>query len=656
MDDIHGRAAQWGIETEYRDAFGQHRTADASVLSQIIDILSAGGDAGQRVTPRSIALRRGRAAEIRIDAPPGCAVRWTISAAEAVTGEGVAPSIALPADLPIGSFNIEFSVQLPQGEQRETATLLVAPERTYQGDAAAPPRLWGLAVQLYGVRSKRNWGHGDFTDLAFLIDLAADCGAAAVGLNPLHALFDDQPEDASPYSPNSRLFLNPLYIDLDAVPEFPRLTAAGLAEVEQLRQRDLVDYAGVAAAKMPALRLAFDSFRHNGSEDRRSAFEAFRQDRGALLTRFACFEVLRRRYPGPWWDWPAERRHPGDDMLAALAQSDCEEIAFFEFVQWIAHEQLLACRDKARRRGMPIGLYLDVAVGVRPEGFDAWSEQEAILCALMVGAPPDALNTGGQNWGLAGINPLGLEKRRFEPFRHMLQASMRYAGAIRLDHVLGLKRLYLIPKGMHSDQGVYVSLPFEQLLAVTAQESLRNECVVIGEDLGTIPENFRETLADWGIWSYQVMLFERDEHGDFLPPAKYRDNALVVFTTHDLPTFAGWTAHHDLEVKRKLRIDPGETDEERNEAIHRLAQALATDDAKPPDFPTLARYLTAAPSRLLMVTMEDVRGAREQPNLPGTFDEYPNWRHRGTDWLEDLKSDRRLAAVAEALSSRASRQ
>jgi 4-alpha-glucanotransferase len=653
MDNISERAAQWGIETEYRDAFGRQRTAEPQVLSRVIDIFAADGEPGRRFSPRTAVLRRGRETQIHLEAPAGSPVRWKIWAAEPIAeGEGVSPLVPLPADLPLGTFSLDLTVQLPDGEQQEKAVLLVAPERAYQGKEAAPHRLWGLAVQLYGVRSQHNWGHGDFTDLSHLIDLAADCGAASIGLNPLHALFDDRADEASPYSPNSRLFLNPLYIDLEAIPEFPGLDAAGLAQaVEKLRRQDLVDYAGVARAKTQALRLAYDAFRRNDNGKRQSEFEAFRRDRGPVLTRFAAFELLRRRYPGPWWDWPTEWRDPSEGALRGLQRSDGEEIAFFEFVQWIAHEQLLACRDRARSRGMPIGLYLDVAVGVRPEGFDAWSEQDAILCALTVGAPPDALNTGGQNWGLAGINPLGLEKRRFEPFRRMLDASMRYAGAIRLDHVLGLKRLFLIPKGVDSDQGVYVRLPFEPLLAVTAQESVENECIVIGEDLGTIPENFRETLGDWGIWSYQVMLFERDEQGRFLPPPSYRENALVGFTTHDLPTFAGWITYEDLHVKRQLNIDPGETDEDRNKAIHALGAALQASQVKPTDFSLVAKYLAATPSRLLMVTLEDVLVVKDQPNLPGTVDQHPNWRRRMPVFLEEMQSSSTLSAVAEVMAA-----
>jgi 4-alpha-glucanotransferase len=320
-------------------------------------------------------------------------------------------------------------------------------------------------------------------------------------------------------------------------------------------------------------------------------------------------------------------------------------------VQWVAHEQLEACQARARACGMPIGLYLDIAVGVRSDGFDAWCDRDAVLPETALGAPPDALNRGGQNWGLAGFNPVGLEHQRFEPYRRMLHASMQYAGAVRLDHVLGLQRLYLIPHGIAADRGTYIRMPFQALLATTALASAENHCIVIGEDLGTVPENFGETLADWGIWSYQVMLFERREGGEFICPESYRENALVTFGTHDTPTFAGWHALHDLAVKRNLAIDPGESDEERHRALVALRSALAQVDARITEFKSVVRYLSAAPSRLLVVSMEDVLAIKDQVNLPGTIDQHPNWRQRLPVALEELRGHVDLMSIAEIMRS-----
>jgi 4-alpha-glucanotransferase len=649
MDANLRRAARWGIETRYRDAFGRERVADPEAVADLIELLSARGDAPRRLIYPTVVLRHGRPTRVRVQAPARSKLGWEIFADAGLrSGEGRGSHITLPGDLPIGTFRLRVNVRSPKGEHHEDATLLVAAERAYQGDA--PKRMWVLAAQLYGVRSQRNWGHGDFSDLADLIELAADRGAAGIALNPLHAQFDDRADEPSPYSPNSRQFLNPLYIDVEAVPEFPGLQAAGLAqEVAKLRKAELVQYGGVAAAKIRALELAYGEFHRAGSETRRREFDAFRRDGGETLSRFACFEWLRRRHAGPWHDWPKEWRCPDERALVRLRDANTDAIEFFEYLQWNAAQQLDHCRARARERGLSIGLYLDIAVGVRPDGFDAWSDQDSIMPEVAIGAPPDALNLAGQNWGLAGLDPGGLERRGFEPFRRMLAASMRYAGAIRLDHVLGLKRFYLIPRNRPADRGVYVRFPFEALLAVTAQESMQSKCIVIGEDLGTVPETLREELADWGVWSYQVMLFERAPDGSFRAPEDYKENALVTFATHDLPTFAGWAQRHDLAVKTGLGLDPGESDEDRVLALTAMRDALSRRGIRSLDFVSVTKYLAATPSRLLVIALEDVLETKDQVNVPGTLNEHPNWRRRLPVPLEQLKDQPVLAAVADVM-------
>jgi len=302
---------------------------------------------------------------------------------------------------------------------------------------------------------------------------------------------------------------------------------------------------------------------------------------------------------------------------------------------------------------MKVGLYLDVAVGVQSDGFDAWNEQSAISRHLGVGAPPDPLNTMGQNWGLAGFNAAGLEMTSFAPFREMLAASMRYAGAIRLDHVLGLKRLYLVPRGFPAKDGAYVQMPFDALLAATAQESVAHRCVVIGEDLGTVPEGFREQMADWGIWSYQVMMFERDDDGRFRSVDHYMPNALITFNTHDLSTYAGWRSFGDLRLKRSLGIDPGETDEERWHALGMLDDILRHHEIDRHDLYSVAGFLARTKSRLMAISLEDLLGVVDQPNIPGTIDEHPNWQQRLPVALEDIAAAIDVAALKAATHERA---
>ena len=293
------------------------------------------------------------------------------------------------------------------------------------------------------------------------------------------------------------------------------------------------------------------------------------------------------------------------------------------------------------------------SVGVQSDGFDAWNEQVAISRHLGIGAPPDPLNTAGQSWGLAGFNAAGLERQSFEPYRDMLRASMRHAGAIRLDHVLGLKRLYLVPQGFGAADGVYVQMPFEALLAVTAQESIAQRCVVIGEDLGTVPEGFRDQIADWGIWSYLVMMFERDDRGAFRNADDYWTNALVTFNTHDLSTYAGWRSFGDLKLKRSLGIDPGESDEARWHALAMLDDVLRRHAIERNDIYSVVQFLARSKSRLLAIALEDLLGVVDQPNIPGTVHEHPNWRRRLPVSLEQIASAVDAAALKAATSERA---
>jgi 4-alpha-glucanotransferase len=645
--DLFTKAAELGIQTEFIDGQGHRHVTETAALEIILNALPA--QAPRRFLDRPVVLRSGQPAPTRFRDAVTLPIKWKIVAGLKVIagGETRDRTIAWPADLPIGSYRLHLTDASLSSEQ---VPLIVAP-KAFGGDF---DRSWLLAVQLYGVRSSRNWGMGDFTDLEGLIELAADLGAGGVGLNPLHALFDDRPADCSPYSPNSRLFLNPLYIDVEKLAEFSRNVFGDSDAIARLRESNVVDYVAVAALKWRALRSAFAALKANPKTERQAAFTKFRAERGALLSRFACFEVLRHKFKTPWWEWPEEWQHPDDSRCAKLrAGPDAAEVEFVEFVQWTADQQLQACEDLASRLGMKVGLYLDVAVGVQSDGFDAWNEQVAISRHLAVGAPPDPLNTAGQNWGLAGFNAAGLEAQSFEPFRDMLAASMRHAGAIRLDHVLGLKRLYLVPHGFSPRNGVYVQMPFEALLAVTAQESVKHRCVVIGEDLGTVPEGFREQMADWGIWSYLVMMFERDDRGLFRGIDHYAANALVTFNTHDLSTYAGWRSYGDLALKRSLGIDPGESDDDRWHALTMLSNALRHHGIDDHDIYAMVKFLSRTKSRLLAISLEDLLGVTDQPNIPGTVNEHPNWRQRLPIPVDEIAAAIDVAALRDATGERA---
>ncbi|WKA30102.1 4-alpha-glucanotransferase [Bradyrhizobium roseum] len=643
--NLFAQADAQGIQTEFLDGQGHRRVTDAAALKIILEALPP--QAPGPLVGHPVVVRAGRPSRTELTAAATLPVRWKIVLGREVIAEGDTSDRAIewPTDLPPGIYRLQVS----DAVNTEDVPLISAPERAFGGEF---DRCWLIAVQLYGVRSARNWGMGDFTDLASLIELADQFGADGIGLNPLHALFDDRPGDCSPYSPNSRLFLNALYIDVEKLPEFQPDAGSGEA-LARLRAGEAVDYVGVAALKWQALRAAFAAFKTSANRDRQQDFDAFRAERGDLLSHFACFEALRHKFGKPWWEWPEEWRQPDEGRCAALRRGeDAGEIEFVEFVQWNADRQLGAAADLAKKLGMKVGLYLDVAVGVQADGFDAWNEQVAISRLLGVGAPPDPLNTAGQTWGLAGFNAAGLERESFAPYRDMLRASMRHAGAIRLDHVLGLKRLYLVPQGFTARDGVYVQMPFEALLAVTAQESMANRCVVIGEDLGTVPEGFRDQIADWGVWSYLVMMFERDDAGVFRSLDHYLTNALVTFNTHDLSTYAGWRSFGDLKLKRSLGIDPGESDDARWHALAMLDEVLRHNAIERNDLYAIANFLARTKSRLLAVSLEDLLGVVDQPNIPGTIDEHPNWRRRLPVSIEDMTSTVDVDALKAATHER----
>ncbi|MDH2386292.1 4-alpha-glucanotransferase [Bradyrhizobium sp. CER78] len=644
--DLYAKAHTLGIQTEYIDGSGHRRVTTPEALTAILAALPP--HTPRRIVIDPVVVRGGHGGQTQLSEAAQLPVQWKLTNGSAVLaqGEAHARSVTWPAGLPEGVHRL----QLSDASGSEELPLLVAPDGAFGG---AFDRCWVIAVQLYGVRSARNWGVGDFTDLEGLLEFAHRLGADGVGLNPLHALFDDRPGDCSPYSPNSRLFLNALYIDVEKIPEF-RIDAATRAALAHLRSNDMVDYVGVAALKWPALRAAFAAFKANPGLGRWQDFEAYRKEQGTLLSRFACFEVMRHKFNTPWWEWPDEWRQPDDTACAKLhrARDTAAEVEFVEFVQWTADRQLGACQALAHKLGMRVGLYLDVAVGVQSDGFDAWNEQVAISRHLGVGAPPDPLNTAGQDWGLAGFNAAGLEQRSFEPFRQMLRASMHHAGAIRLDHAFGLKRLYLVPRGFGPANGAYVLMPFEALLAATAQESAASRCVVIGEDLGTVPPGFREQMNGWGIWSYLVMMFETDDQRVFRNADYYLPNALVTFNTHDLSTYAGWRSFSDLKTKRALGIDPGETDQGRWDALGHLDDVLRRHDIHHNDFYSVASFLARTRSRMMAVSMEDLLGIVEQPNIPGTVYEHPNWKRRLPVSIEHLASAIDIDALRRATRER----
>ncbi|MEI6557797.1 MAG: 4-alpha-glucanotransferase [Rhodospirillaceae bacterium] len=596
--------------------------------------------------------------------------------------------LPLPLRPPLGY----HSLTVRQGQREARLSLIVAPERCLTADdLVTGGRTWGLGVQLYGVRSAGNWGMGDFTDLAGLGELAGRRGAGVVGLNPLHALFAADPHHYSPYSPSHRGFLNVFYIDPVAVPELAECPEArdliGSPAFQRAlagaRASELVDYPAVAALKRPVLERLFRAFQTLHLEPaeaeepsaRATAFRAFQAEGGEEMYRFALFEALHEHFFGSdftrwnWQDWPAAYRDPASPEVAAFAAAYPDRVSFFQYLQWLADQQLGDAAAKARGAGLAVGFYRDLAVAVSPGGATAWAEPLAIALGARIGCPPDQFNLKGQNWGLAPFSPIGLVETAYRPFIAVLRANMRHAGMLRIDHVMALQHLYWIPP----DGGIggYLSYPFRDLVRLVALESHRNRCIVIGEDLGTVPEGFRPAMEQAGILSCRVFYFERGHDGGFLPPGAYPASALVTATTHDLATLAGFWQGRDLAWRSRLGLYPsaeirdGEArsrDHDRWRLLDALAAAGVLPDRLHPRhgrIPALDddlaaaiyRFLARSPAQVLMVQIEDLLLDPEQPNLPGTVAEHPNWRRRlalALDQIGRLDGVARLAGEITA--------
>ena len=569
------------------------------------------------------------------------------------------------------------------GEEADRARmrLIVAPPGCHVPAAlAGGRRVWGVAVQLYGLRSRRNWGIGDFGDLSLALETLAGLGADFVGLNPLHALSLATPECASPYSPSTRRFLNPLYLDVEAMADFaecdaPRdhvRTPEFRDRLARLRASPLVDYPLVSKLKLEVLTMLYAHFRVHHLEtetERGRSFRAFQARGGRGLRRFAIFETLaaRRREAG------IANRAPNwlpTDALTAPGSEDVGLVELHEYLQWQTSQQLESVAEYATSLGMGVGLYLDLAVGADAGGAEVWSQPDAFAVEASIGAPPDDFSLEGQSWNLAPWRPHELIEAAYEPFVQTLRAAMLGAGALRIDHVVGLMRQFWVPARMTPATGAYVSYPVDDLLGIVALESERNCCLVVGEDLGTVPTEMRTALREHGMLSHRVLYFEKHWHddGSFMRPVELPVESLVTVSTHDLPTFAGYWTGHDLDVRASLGLISGEVLAEHRGARQtdraRLMQVLAREglvseqDAHPgtdPSLDTLSlavhRYIARSKCRLMSVQMEDVLGLEDQVNLPGTVSEHPNWRRRLPLDVEDWRADRRLERLAEAISA-----
>jgi len=577
--------------------------------------------------------------------------------------------LVLPEDVPQGYHSLHARLA---GGDESGSTLIAAPSRCYEPAVLARgSRLWGVAVQLYTLRSRSNWGIGDFGDLKTVVRRCAPHGAAFIGLNPLHALFPANPAHYSPYSPSTRHFLNVLYIAVEQLPEFAGCAPARravadpgfVAELARLRATPSVDYAGVAHAKLPILRLLYEHFRAEhlaNDSDRAAAFHTYVVDRGEPLRLHALHDAIderlrasdAERYWG-WPSWPEELRDPQHPGVREFEAANRELVRFHAWLQWVADEQLAEVQELAQELGMALGLYGDYAVGVNPAGSETWSDQRVYRMGAGVGAPPDPLALKGQDWGIPPQDPHALIAERYRPFRDLVAANMRHFGALRLDHVMALFRQWWVPVGMGAADGGYVHYPLDDLMSVLALESAQHRCLVVGEDLGTVPDEMRHAMAEGAVYSYKVLLFEKHAEGRFRRPEEYVRRAIATVTTHDLPTLRGYWEGGDLELRDRLSLFPGEeirryVIDERVRDRAELLAALDAVDLRPADCPgpdaafteSLARavhlYLARSAAALVVLQVEDLMGMADPVNVPGTSHEHDNWRRKVTESLEDL--------------------
>jgi 4-alpha-glucanotransferase len=575
--------------------------------------------------------------------------------------------IPLPDYLPLGYHDVEILVDGACASMR----LIIAPDRAYLPEGL---RSAGIAIALYGVRSHRNWGCGDFRDLQGVLDWVADkVDASFVALNPLHAIHNRRPYNTSPYLPNSIFYQNWLYLDVESIPEFAACARAqrlwSQTEIQQeiasLRASDFVEYERVHALKMRFLKPLFATFlrEYRSGSARAREFQEYIELEGDLLRRFATFcaldEWIHRRHPEIWlWtDWPEPFRNPDSAETQAFAKKHWRLVLFYQYLEWQIDRQLEAAQQHARDKGLSIGLYHDLALATDRFGSDLWAHRSFFAAGCRVGSPPDDFSPQGQDWAFPPPNAIQHRESGYRLFIESIRKNCRHGGALRIDHVMRFFRLYWIPDGVDAAHGAYVRDHWADLIRIVALESVRHRVVVIGEDLGTVEPEVRETLARFGILSYRLLYFEKDGNGRFRRNVDYPRQTLVSSTTHDLPTLAGFWVHEDIEQRRRAGVldEAGYRAQLAARAAEKqkMLDALLAAGLLPPGFPRSASdvpeltgelhnavigFLASTPAMLLLVNQEDLTKEIAQQNLPGTTWQYPNWSRKMHFRIDELYS------------------
>jgi 4-alpha-glucanotransferase len=699
---LHELAEAFGVATEYWDWQGRHVSVDRATIVAVLAALDIDASTPEaaaaalashhrhpwtQLLPPCMVIRERRTASVWAHVPHGDPVSVWI---ELETGEsrhdlrqlenwtpprqiddgwvGEA-SFEIPDDLPLGY----HTLRAVSGERRASMPLIITPAWLGFPERMGRHRAWGLATQLYSVRSRQSWGIGDLTDLEDLaVWSAAEHQAGFVLVNPLHAAEPVAPMEPSPYLPSSRRFANPLYLRLERIPEYAVASLGQREEIDEIKARLLAELADSTqidrdrswTAKREALKIIFAVPRTAGRE---ASFAAYRRREGTGLERFATWAVLAEEYGPSFQDWPIELQDPQSQAVVAFTETNAAKIELQCWLQWLMDEQLAGTQQAALRAGMTLGVMHDLAVGVSTRGADAWSLQSNYGKGVSVGCPPDPFNQQGQDWNQPPWRPDRLIATGYAPIRDMISTILRHAGGLRIDHVIGLFRLWWIPKGARPPRGTYVRYDHEAMIGILALEAHRAGAVVVGEDLGTVEPWVRDYLRERGILGTSILWFEFDWDGDGmpLPPEKWREYCLASVTTHDLPPTAGYLAGDHVRLRDQLGILTRSLDEElqadeadRQAWLDNLRHrgALQSEPDVEDTVEALHRYLTWTPSRLLNLSLADAVGERQLQNQPGTIDEYPNWRVplTGPDGalvlLEDIFTNQRAADLATIMS------
>nr|WP_253207164.1 4-alpha-glucanotransferase [Verticiella sp. GG226] len=675
-----------GVALDWQDARGQPQRVAPEVAQRVLNALGLpADDAASRAQSLAVLADEARACPPLVTAQAGSPIIVTgagrsdlaycieqedgtrVTGTADSTGEG---RLRLPALAEAGYHRLIL------GQQE--LTLANAPARgfTVQDLPAGRGRPWGVAAQLYSLRRSAAGtgdarGVGDFTALTRLAASVARAGGDAVAISPVHAMFSADTHRYSPYAPSSRLFLNAVHADPRDTFS-PRAVEAALAvtgageRLLTLEDAELVEWPEVARLRLDLLAHLFAGFPANASPAAATQFESFLNQGGDTLMRHARFEALHEHYVAQgnfdWRQWPAEHRDPTNPAVTAFAQAHAERVRFHAFVQWLADLGLAKAHRTAIGAGMRIGLIADLAVGTDPAGSHAWSRQEEITTGLSPGAPPDIYNPKGQAWGLTAFSPRALRRHGYAAYLEMLRAALAHAGGLRIDHALGLARLWLVPEGAPPSEGAYVSLPFEDLMRLTALESHRHRALILGENLGTVPEGFNAQIARYGMLGMQVLWFQRDNAWPpgFVPPSQWNTGDMATTSTHDLPTVAGWWQGRDIDWRSRLDLlgDGSESEERAARAgdRHALWKAIRPAPEAPepaPESPPVddaIDFLGRTANDLVLLPLEDALGLVEQPNLPGTIDSHPNWRRRLPVAADDLAGQAPAAARLQRLA------